>query len=312
VSDVEQLGAPVAIVVVAAVLTIGGYVSSVVGAFVFRCAAGHPLRPWGTALLPMRSARRLARQQSVRTERPDVILWVLAPAGYLGLAAAALTVIPLSPGIVVADVRTGIVLFGSAQAMAIVAIFFHGWSPNSPFALVAGYRFVAVALSYELLSMFVLIGAAIPAESLSIGAIVESQAGLWNVIRQPLGFPLFVIVALGVTFSGPLDLLDSNDLAGGGSVEDSGMQRLAWQAGRHAMRVAFSACAAAVFLGGWQGPILPGGLWMAIKTLAVIALLAYLAVYVARISAERFVRLAWGVLLPLAFLDLLVAGLGAL
>ncbi len=160
--------------------------------------------------------------------------------------------------------------------------------------------------------MFVLIGAAIPAESLSIGSIVESQAGLWNVIRQPLGFPLFVIVALGVTFSGPLDLLDSNGLAGGGAAEDSGMQRLAWQAGRHAMRVAFSACAAAVFLGGWQGPILPGGLWMAIKTLAVIALLAYLDVYVARISAERFVRLAWGVLLPLAFLDLLVAGLGAL
>lgn len=311
-NDVEQLGAPGAIAIIAAVLAVGAYVSSVVGVVVFRSVAGHSLRPGTAALLPARSARRLAGQQNVRTERPDMVLQVLAPAVYLGLAAAALTVVPFSAGIVVADVRTGIVLFGAAEAMAIVAIFFHGWSPNSPFALVAGYRFVAVALSYELLSMFVLIGAAIPAESLSIGAIVESQAGLWNVIRQPLGLPLFVIVALGVTFSGPLDLLDSNDLAGGGSAEDSGMQRLAWQAGRHAMRVAFSACAAAVFLGGWQGPILPGGLWMTLKTLAVVALLAFLDVSVARISAERFVRLAWGVLLPLAFLDLLIAGLGAL
>jgi NADH-quinone oxidoreductase subunit H len=312
VNDVEHLDAPTAIMAVAAVLGIGAYVSGVVGALVFRSIAGLSLRAGTAAMLPARRARHLASQQIARTERPDMALWVLAPALYLGLAAAALTVVPLSRTIVVADVRTGIVLFGAAEALAIVAIFFHGWSPNSPFALVAGYRFVAVALSYELLSMFVLIGAALPAESLSIGAIVESQAGMWNVVRQPLGFPLFVIVALGVTFSGPLDLLDSNDLGGGGSVEDSGLQRLAWQAGRHAMRVAFAACAAAVFLGGWQGPILPGGLWMALKTFAVIALLGYLDVCVARISAERFVRLAWGVLLPLSFLDLLISGLGAL
>jgi len=311
-NEVEQLSAPLAIVVVAAVLVVGVYVSSVVDVVAFRSVAGQRLRPGSAALHPARVARRLSRQQSVRTERPDMILRVLAPAAFLGLAAAAVTVIPLSPGIVVADVRTGIVLFGAAQALAIVAIFFHGWSPNSPFALVAGYRFVAVALSYELLSMFVLIAAAIPAESLSIGAIVESQAGLWNVIRQPLGLPLFLIVSLGVTFSGPLDLLDSNDLAGGGSVEDSGMQRLAWQTARHAMRIAFAACTAAVFLGGWHGPVLPGGLWMALKTFAVVALLGFLDVFVARISAERFVRLAWGVLLPFAFLNLLIAGVGAL
>ncbi len=309
-NDVEQLSAPVAVAVIGAVLVVGAYVSSVLGVVALRSIAGHPLR--AAPAIPARAARRLMRQQVVRTERPDMFLWVLAPAAYLGLAAAALTVIPLSPGIAVADVGTGVVVFGAAEALAIVAFFFHGWSPNSPLALVAGYRFVAVALSYELLSMFVLIGVAIPAESLSIGAIVESQAGLWNVIRQPLGLPLFLVVALGVTFSGPLDLLDSNDLAGGGSIEDSGVQRLAWQVARHAMRVAFAACSAAVFLGGWQGPILPGGAWMALKTLAVIALLAFLDAFAARISAERFVRIAWGVLLPLAFLNLLIAGLGAL
>ncbi|WP_368667820.1 NADH-quinone oxidoreductase subunit NuoK [Palleronia pontilimi] len=40
--------------------------------------------------------------------------------------------------------------------------------------------------------------AALPAESLSLIAIVDSQREVWNVIRQPLGLPLFVIVALTI------------------------------------------------------------------------------------------------------------------
>jgi hypothetical protein len=110
---------------------------------------------------------------------------------------AALALVPVAPGVAVADVRTGIVVFGAAEALAIVAVFLHGWSPNSPFPLLSGYRFVGVALSSELLSMFVLIAAAIPAESLSIGAIVDSQAGLWNVVRQPL------VQARTMTSAGP-------------------------------------------------------------------------------------------------------------
>lgn len=311
-NDVASMSPLEAVALVGAVLLVGAYATSVAVDIAHRAIAGQGFHPAQSIGVPLRSARTLAQQQVVRTERPDMLLWVLAPAAYVGLAAAALSVVPLSSGVVVADVHTGIVVFGAAEALAIVAIFLTGWSPNSPLALIAGYRFVAVALSYELLSMFVLIAAAIPAESLSIGAIVESQSGLWNVVRQPLGLPLFLIVALGVTFSGPLDLVDSADLAGGGSIEDSGLQRLAWAFGRRAMLVAFSAAAAAVFLGGWQGPGLPGAVWMAIKTSAVLGALVWIAARTARVSPERFVRLAWSVLLPLSFLDLVIAGVGSL
>jgi NADH-quinone oxidoreductase subunit H len=132
------------------------------------------------------------------------------------------------------------------------------------------------------------------------------------VVRQPLGLPLWLVVSLGVTFTGPLGAVDSADLAGGGATEDSGAQRLAWAAARAAMLVVFAAAGAAVFLGGWQGPLLPGAVWMGTKTLALLALLVALGETTARVSPERFVRVAWSVLLPLAFLDLLVAGLGAL
>ena len=311
-SDVTALHPFAATGLVAAVLAVGAYLVAVADRLVFDLVAGrHPALAAALGW-PVREAALRLRRQAVTTEAPDPITWALAPAAYLGLAAAALSVVPLAPDLAVADVRTGIVVFGAAEALAIVAIFLHGWSPNSPFPLVAGYNFVGVALSYELLSMFVLIAAALPAESLSIGAIVESQEGLWNVIRQPLGLPLFLIVALGVTFSGPLDVVDSADMAGGGAAEDSGVQHLLWSVARAAMLVTFAAAAAAVFLGGWHGPLLPGGLWMAVKTTAVALVLVSARHLLARVSPERFVRVAWTVLLPLAFLDLAIAGLGSL
>ncbi|MGI8937624.1 MAG: NADH-quinone oxidoreductase subunit H [Iamia sp.] len=311
-AGIDPLDPAVAVLVLAAVLGLGSVATVVLRRLVAAPSAGRGGTTVGTAAAPLREARWLADQQVITTERPDRATWILAPAAYLGLAVAALAVVPLSAGVAVADVRTGIVVFGAAEALAIVVIFLHGWSPNSPFALVSAYRFVAVALSYELLSMFVLIAAAIPAGSLSIGAIVDSQAGLWNVVRQPLGLPLWLVVSWGVTFSGPLAVVDSADLAGGGGVEDSGLQRLAWAGARAAMLVVFAAAGAAVFLGGWQGPVLPGGAWMAVKTAAVLVVLVAGDVYLARMSAQRFVRLAWAVLLPLAFLDLLIGGVGSL
>lgn len=309
---VEQLPVAVAAGVVGAVLVGGAYLTAVLHILIHDAVARRPVGSVSAVSAPIATARWLAGQQTVRTERPDLSTWVIAPAAYLGLAAAALSVVPLAPGVVVADVRTGIVVFGAAEALAIVVIFLHGWSPNSPFPLVAGYQFVGVALSYELLSMFVLIAAAIPAESLSIGAIVDSQSGLWNAVRQPLGLPLWIVVSLGVTFTGPLAVVDSADLAGGGAAEDSGIQRLTWSIARAAMLVVFAVMGAAVFLGGWHGPLLPGAVWMLVKSIGLLAVLVGIGESVTRVSPERFVAIAWAVLLPLAFVDLTIAGVGSL
>lgn len=310
---VPHLAPLTALFVIGVMLVLGGYVSSVTRVYATAVVSGQRRGAViGALARPYHTARWLVGQQPVRTEHPDMVLWVVAPAAYLALAAVALMTVPLSAGVVGADLGSGIVVFGAAEALAIVAVFLHGWSPNSPLALVAGYRFVAVALSYELLSMFVLIAAAIPAESLSIGAIVESQHGLWNVVRQPLGLPLWLVVSWGVTFSGPLDLVDSAELAGGGAVDDSGVARLVWLVGRSFMSVTFAAAGAAVFLGGWQGPLLPGGVWMAAKTMVLLTVIVVGGVTLARLDDRRFVRLAWSVLLPLGFVDLLIAGVGSL
>lgn len=302
------LSPPLGALVALAVLLAGAAVVAVLDGVTGALVAGRPVTPLG----PLRSAARTLRQDTLPTERPDTLLWLLAPASYAAVAGAALCVVPLGTRLAIADVPTGIVVFGAAEALAMVAVFLHGWAPNAWLPLVGGYRFVALALSYELLSMFVLIAAALPAESLQVSAIVESQAELWNAVRQPLGLPLWIVVTLGVTFWGPLDLADGEDLLGGTSAEASGRRRLLWQGARAGMLTVMSGMGAAVFLGGWYGPFLPGWLWMALKTLALVTLVTWIGHRVGRIGAERVVTLLWTILLPVSFLGLAGAGLEAL
>lgn len=310
--------AAAAVGTIGAALGIGIWATAALEEALGGIVSGAGPRPGRAVAAPLHRAAFLWCQRRSRTERPDAELWASAPALLGGLAAVALAAVPLAPTVDVADVPDGIVLFGAAMALVMVAVFLHGWSANSTFPLVGGYRFIAVALSYEMPLALVLIAAALPAESLSVGEIVTSQSSLWNVLRQPLGLPLFLVAGLGLAFWGPLALPDAADLAGGTASEVSGPQRLAWGLARRAVLVAVAAMAAAAFLGGWLGPDLPGpdwvgGLvWMPLKTLAVLVVLVGLGHLVPRVRIESFVVVAWAVLIPLALVDVFVSGAIAL
>lgn len=310
--DVAHASPLVGVLTVGTTLVLGAYVVGVLDEVVGSRIGGDRGALTAALTAPWRRGAVLLAQQRIATERPDATTWAIAPAAYTALAAAALTVVPLSPTFVVADVRAGIVLYGAAEVLAMIAIFLNGWSPNSAFGLVGGYRFVALAISYTLLSMFVLIAVALPAESLQMTEIVRAQRGLWNAVRQPLGLPLFLVVASGISFWGPLDLADASDLAGGSSAEASGSHLLVWQVARGAMLTAVSAVGATAFLGGWLGPWLPGPVWVALKTAALLAVLVASRHLLGRMRVEQVVSVFWTVLLPLAFLDLALAGLVAL
>lgn len=262
-----------AIVAVGGVLLAGVYLVAVLDRLLGAIVAGGAPR-WARLLAePAQSAALLLLQQRRTTERPDAPAWALAPALFAGLAAVALAMVPLDGDLVVADPATGFVVFSAAIAMVMIAVYLHGWSPNSAFALHGAYRYGAQALSFQIPFLLAMLATAIPAQSLSIVDIVDAQEPLWNVIRQPAGLPLYLVVGVAVSFWGPLNLPDAADLAGGTSVEDAGVSRLLWKAARAAMLVAVAAMGAAVFLGGWWGPWLPGPAWVILKSVALLAVL---------------------------------------
>jgi NADH-quinone oxidoreductase subunit H len=298
----------VALVAVSISLLIGIYVVAITDRLVAGAVSGHRVGVGEAVMGPARTAALLLSQSRSTTERPDAAGWALSPALLAGLAAFALAFVPLAPGLVVADADTGFVAYSAAIAFVMIAVFLHGWSPNSPFALHGAYRYGAQALSFQIPFLLAMLATTLPAESLSIVRIVEAQEPLWNVVRQPLGLPLYLLVGLGVSFWGPLNLPDAADLAGGTSVEDSGPARLLWGAARSSMLVAVAAMGAASFLGGWFGPVLPGPVWMILKTLALLAIIVIAGHVLARVRIESFVIVAWVVLIPLALLNVFVSG----
>ncbi len=293
-------------------LTAGVYITAVLDCVIARAVSRQPIHAGAALTRPAQEAALLLLQRPTRTERPDAALWLLAPALLASVAAGIMAAIPIGPSATAPGIDAGIVYLGALMALVMVAVFVHGWAANSLFPLIGGYRFVALALSYEMPLALVLIGAALPAQSLAIDAIVRSQAGLWNVVRQPLGLPIYLVASLGLAFRGPVDVPDAADLAGGTAAERSGIDLLLWRAARDAILVAVAALGATAFLGGWMGPWLPGPVWLTLKTLALVVVLLLVSHLLGRVRLERFVVVAWVVLIPLALVDVFAAGVVAL
>lgn len=270
-------------------------------------AQARPLRA-GLLLEPFRGGARLLAQEVRRTEVPDTSVWLLGPALVLVTGFMVLSVVPLAPGAVGAELGSGLLFFQGMLALVAVGVFLTGWGPNSPYPLVGGYRMVAQYLAWEMPFIMAVITVGLTARSLDLADVVSVQAGLWNVALQPIGFLVYLVAGLAISFWGPLALPQGRDLAGGVAAELAGAHRLVWLLARWVLLLTVSVFAVPLFLGGWLGPVLPPVAWTVVKALAVAALLVYLRGRVARVSSERFASWSWTVLLPLAFFNLFLTG----
>lgn len=293
---------------VGSLLALGVYVVAVLDRAMWAVTAGRAPAVRDLLAEPVRRAALLLVSAPGDTERPDAQGWALAPALLAGMAALALATVPTAPGVSIVDPATGFVVFSAAIAYVMIAVFLHGWSPNAVWPLHGAYRFAAQALSFQIPFLLAMLATALPAESLQMSEIVRAQEGMWNVVRQPLGLPLYLVVGVGVSFWGPLNLPDAEDLAGGTLAEAGGVRALSWEVAQASMLVALAAMGAAVFLGGWWGPWRPGPGWMLAKTLLLLAVLVGSRHLVARVRIERFVIVCWTLLIPLALLNIFVSG----
>ena len=270
--------------------------------------AGRPARPAATA--PLARTARLMRQRRTTTLSADRPLWRLGGGGLVVTAALMVAVVPLGPWTLL-DSTVGIVWFNAMDVLVWALVWLLGWGANSAHALIGGYRFLALAMAYELPLMFALSTPAVAAGSLRVGDVVDAQQHVWNALWMPLAFVVYCVGVAAFSTAGPFGAAAGADLGGGVLAETSGVDRLLVLAGRWALLAAGALFAVPLFLGGGSWPGFPGaGLLGALSVLVKAALLLAALVWLRRrvplLRPDKLMEVGWLVLLPAALLQLLV------
>ncbi|MES1945182.1 respiratory-chain NADH dehydrogenase subunit 1 [Salinisphaera sp. PC39] len=259
---------------------------------------------------PLHAGLALLGRESVVPRTPDRIFYETAPVLLLIVAVLAAAVLPLGPDLIIADLATGALFVNAALAYVLVALIMAGWGPNGAYAMIGGWRFLGQLIAYAMLIVMPITAVAMRAESLLNTAIVASQAGLWNIVYQPLGFVLFVIAAMALAFRAPFDLpTAAGVLAGGVDAEYTGVRLAVLRLARLLLVVTLAAATTVFYLGGWHGPWLPPWVWSLGKTLAVAAAMLLAGPYLPRIREADLLSWCWKLGIPLALLNIFVVGL---
>jgi NADH-quinone oxidoreductase subunit H len=239
----------------------------------------------------------------------DKSVFVLAPGIIVATALLSCAVIPLAPGFVVADLNIGLLFLLAMSSLGVYSVVLAGWASNNKYSLLGGIRASAQMLSYEVFMGLSLLGVVIQAGSFRLTDIVEAQHKVWFVVPQFLGFVLFLIAGVAETRRLPFDLAEAeSELIAGFHSEYSGMKFGMFFVGEYMAVILISAAISLLYFGGWLGPVLPAGLWFAIKTLAFICLFILLRAALPRPRFDQLMLWGWKYLLPLSLINILVTG----
>ncbi len=243
----------------------------------------------------------------------DKPVFILAPAVIFLTVLMAFAVLPVAPGIIVADLNIGLLFFLAMSSLGVYSVVLAGWSSDNKYALLGGMRAAAQMLSYEVFMGLSLMGVVILAGSFSLPAIVEAQRKMWFVIPQFPGFVLFLIAGFAETRRIPFDLSEAeSELVAGYHSEYSGMKFGMFFVGEYMGITLISAIIAVLFFGGWLGPVLPGVLWLLIKTFIFISFFVLVRAALPRPRFDQLMSWSWKVMLPLALVNVLAAGAAVL
>ena len=237
----------------------------------------------------------------------DRVIFTLAPVIAFVALLLAFAIIPVAPGWMVTDLNIGLLFFLMMAGLAVYAVLFAGWSSNNKYSLLGAMRASAQTLSYEVFLGLSLMGVVAQAGSFNMSDIVNSQAHLWNIIPQFLGFITFCIAGVAVCHRHPFDQPEAEqELADGYHIEYAGMKFGLFFVGEYVAITTVSALIVTLFFGGWLGPWLPPFVWFALKTAFFMMMFILIRAALPRPRYDQVMSFGWKVCLPLTLLNLLV------
>jgi NADH-quinone oxidoreductase subunit H len=278
--------------------------------------------PFGL-LQPLADGLKALTKEDVIPTGADRLVYFLAPLTLVVPVFLSLAVLPMGRNMVALELDSALLFFFAVGAATELAVFMAGWASRNKYSLLGAMRAMAQMISYEVPLVLSAVTVVMVTGTLSTVRIVEGQGGYtgwlpnWHLLTPwgVAGFILFVVAGLAESNRAPFDLPEGeSEIIAGYYVEYSGFKFALFFLGEYIGMFAVSGLAITLFLGGWHAPLpflqwLPSWLWFFAKMFAMIGLFIWIRGTLPRLRMDQLMRLAWKFMLPMALLNLVVAGI---
>lgn len=293
--------------------------------------------PFGI-LQPLADGMKLFFKEEIIPNFSSKALFVLGPGLAMLTAIMTSAVIPWGDKIIlpggremqlqIADVNIGILYVFGVVSLGVYGIMVGAWASNNKYSLMGGLRAASQIISYELALGLSLIALLMFTGTLSLKEMVVQQqqggwGGLlsWNILKQPLGFFIFLVCAFAECNRTPFDLPEAeNELIGGYHTEYSSMKLGFYLFSEYVNMFISSAVMVTLFFGGYDIPFLNEAN-LAVNTAAILGVVAFfikiacflfLFIWVRwtipRFRYDQLMHLGWRIMIPLALFNMMATG----
>ena len=226
----------------------------------------------------------------------------------------------------VADLNIGVLYIFGVTSLGVYGIMIGGWASNNKYSLMGAIRASAQMISYEIAMGLAIIALIMSTGTMSLGEIAAQQdAGLANIVYQPLGFLIFLICAFAELNRAPFDMPESeSELIGGYHTEYSSMKLGLFLFAEYINMFISSAVIVTFYFGGYNFPFqneinealgLSTNLATTLGTLVMFGKIFFFIFFfmwirwtLPRFRYDQLMRLGWKSLIPLAILNILITG----
>jgi NADH-quinone oxidoreductase subunit H len=283
-------------------------------------------------LQPIADGVKMFMKEEMIPTKSNKLLFILGPSFFMLTACMTGVVIPWGSGFKVGDVvypmqitdiNIGLLYLLGVVSIGVYGIMIGGWASNNKYSLLGALRASSQMISYEVAMGLALIALVMMTGTLSLAEISAQQdAGLANVVYQPLGFLIFMICAFAETNRAPFDLPEcESELVGGYHTEYSSMKLGFYLFAEYVNMFISSAVMATLYWGGYNFPFqhelgLEGNTLAILQVLALftkIIIFIFIFMWVRwtlpRFRYDQLMNLGWKVLLPLSLLNIFLTGI---
>ncbi|MFB4272363.1 NADH-quinone oxidoreductase subunit NuoH [Nonomuraea sp. GTA35] len=252
---------------------------------------------------------KFAQKEDIVPAAADRRIFMIAPGVALIPYLVVLIAIPIDRDRVAVDLDLGLFFVLAVMGIGVLGSIMAGWASGNKYSVLGGMRSAAQLMSYELPLVLSASSVAMAAGTLSLPGIVEAWQWWW-LPWQAIGAIVFFLAGLAELRRPPFDMpIAESEIIMGPMTEYTGMRFALFMLAEYAGIVVLSFLTTVLFLGGWQGPFLPGWLWTLLKVFFLAFIVIWLRVTYPRLREDQLQKLAWAVLVPLSLAQLALTGI---